>query len=179
MSDTRTNLLDAATQLLDSGGTARVTLRDVGAQAGVSHNAPYKHFRDKESLLAAIAAVELETYRRILDSGSTLSEAAATYVSRLLNYPHRFRLVYGPWTRDHEILGESSSAAYAALIEAVERAQTKGELGAGRPDIAADLLRSTAHGAVELELSGHLEKGQARSRAVELTRALLAALQKA
>jgi AcrR family transcriptional regulator len=36
-----------------------VTLREVGRLAGVSHNAPYKHFAGKEDLLAAVAAREL------------------------------------------------------------------------------------------------------------------------
>jgi AcrR family transcriptional regulator len=59
---TRDRLVDAATELLDEGGPAAVTLREVGRRAGVSHNAPYKHFADKESLLAAIAARELNLH---------------------------------------------------------------------------------------------------------------------
>ena len=35
----------AAAALLDSGGGSPVTLRAVGAAVGVSHNAPYKHFK--------------------------------------------------------------------------------------------------------------------------------------
>ncbi|WP_291410022.1 TetR/AcrR family transcriptional regulator [Actinophytocola sp.] len=51
---TRESLVDAATALLDEGGVAAVTLREVGRQVGVSHNAPYKHFASKELLLAAV-----------------------------------------------------------------------------------------------------------------------------
>src|SRR4051812_41063542 len=56
---TRETLIDVATRLLDAGGVEAVTLREVGHQAGVSHNAPYKHFANKEALLAAVAAREL------------------------------------------------------------------------------------------------------------------------
>ena len=52
--DTRTLLIDAAADLLDKGGPAEVTLREVGRLAGVSHNAPYKHFDSKEELLSAV-----------------------------------------------------------------------------------------------------------------------------
>ncbi|HEX6345255.1 TetR/AcrR family transcriptional regulator [Umezawaea sp.] len=52
---TRRALLDAAGALLDKGGTDAVTLREVGADAGVSRSAPYRHFADKESLLVAVA----------------------------------------------------------------------------------------------------------------------------
>src|SRR5258706_16439702 len=54
--DTRTLLVTAAAELLDKGGPAAVTLRDVGRMAGGLHNAPYKHLADKEELLAAGAS---------------------------------------------------------------------------------------------------------------------------
>ncbi|NUQ86967.1 MAG: helix-turn-helix transcriptional regulator, partial [Glycomyces artemisiae] len=57
---TREALIDVAARLLDEGGTDAVTLRQVGHGAGVSHNAPYKHFAGKEALLAAVAARELQ-----------------------------------------------------------------------------------------------------------------------
>jgi AcrR family transcriptional regulator len=56
---TRDDLIEVATGLLDRGGVAAVTLREVGRLAGVSHNAPYKHFADKQALLAAVAARDL------------------------------------------------------------------------------------------------------------------------
>ena len=48
-------LIAAAASLLDSGGEAAVTLRAVALAVGVSHNAPYKHFEDRNALLAAVA----------------------------------------------------------------------------------------------------------------------------
>jgi AcrR family transcriptional regulator len=56
---TRDALVEAAARLLDAGGVEAVTLREVGRRAGVSHNAPYKHFASTQALLAAIAAREL------------------------------------------------------------------------------------------------------------------------
>src|SRR5215212_9939617 len=61
---TRRALLDDAADLLDGGGPDAVTLREVGARAGVSRGAPYRHFADKESLLTAVAA---EGWQRIGD----------------------------------------------------------------------------------------------------------------
>lgn len=52
---TRRALLDAAAELLDLGGPEAVTLREVGARAGVSRGAPYRHFADKDSLPTAVA----------------------------------------------------------------------------------------------------------------------------
>ena len=42
-------------RLLDLGGVEAVTLREVGARSGVSRSAAYRHFADKESLLAVLA----------------------------------------------------------------------------------------------------------------------------
>ena len=61
---TRRALLDDAGELLDCGGPDAVTLREVGARAGVSRGAPYRHFANKESLLTAVAAEGWERLRR-------------------------------------------------------------------------------------------------------------------
>ena len=49
-------LLDASLALIRTVGPGAFTLREVARRAGVSHNAPYRHFRDKGELLAALAA---------------------------------------------------------------------------------------------------------------------------
>src|SRR5258706_77678 len=49
-------LLRAAGRTLEKRGIGALSLRDTARQAGVSHNAPYRHFSDREALLAALAA---------------------------------------------------------------------------------------------------------------------------
>jgi AcrR family transcriptional regulator len=66
---TRRTLLDKASELLDTGGPDAVTLREVGARAGVSRGAPYRHFAEKESLLTAVAA---EGWERLGDDMQAL-----------------------------------------------------------------------------------------------------------
>jgi len=54
--DLRQALLDMVlTMLAERGDAAEVTLREVARRIGVSHNAPYRHFADKDALLAAVA----------------------------------------------------------------------------------------------------------------------------
>src|SRR5208283_5033347 len=48
-------LLRAAVALIAEVGPAAFTLREVARRAGISHNAPYRHFREKDELLAAVA----------------------------------------------------------------------------------------------------------------------------
>jgi len=160
MSDTRERLIAAAGVLLDQGGPAAVTLREVGRAAGVSHNAPYRHFADKQTLLAAVAAHELAR------QGATLSRADGSsddvramlqgYVRWALRYPERFHLTFGRWDRDDAELGDAAGAARTALNQAVASAQARGELPAGDPERLASLLLALAHGAADLALAGHL-----------------------
>ncbi len=136
-----------------------MTLREVGRRSGVSHNAPYKHFLDKEALLATVAARELAEYAALLESESDLSTAMRAYARRALRFPARFRLVYGPWSFDSIELGQSADAAWAALLRLVGASQGDAKLPAGPPSRLANLIRSVAHGAIDLALAGHLAKG--------------------
>jgi AcrR family transcriptional regulator len=169
---TRERLIDAATQLLDAGGPAAVTLRGVGRLAGVSHNAPYKHFAGKEDLLAAVAARELDRRAASHPAGGrgdvapaeAVRERMHSYVRWALRYPARFRLTFGAWTTGSPELAEAATAARAGLVATVARAQADGALPPGDPERLAALIQATAHGAVDLALSGHLSstgKGRA------------------
>jgi AcrR family transcriptional regulator len=160
MSDTRDRLIDAAAQLLDRGGPAAVTLRDVGKAAGVSHNAPYRHFADKHALLAAVAARELARQGANLGAGEGEPVDVETllqgYVRWARRYPERFRLTFGRWDRDDAGLGDAAGGARRALVAAVAAAQARGELPRADPERLSSLMLALAHGAADLALAGHL-----------------------
>src|SRR5260370_9776352 len=52
--DLRNALIQAGLELLSEGGGTALDLRKVAHRAGVSHAAPYRHFADKQALIAAI-----------------------------------------------------------------------------------------------------------------------------
>jgi len=163
-SDTRTLLVTAAADLLDLGGPAAVTLREVGRRAGVSHNAPYKHFKSKEDLLAAIASRELDRQSRAMGAAVSRTGRPIEKLRRLMHgyirwaraHPQRFRLTFGSWTQDSQELGAAASRSRARLIDLAHTAQHAGELPPGNPERIAYLMLSLAHGAVDLALAGHL-----------------------
>ncbi|MFI9383621.1 TetR/AcrR family transcriptional regulator [Kutzneria sp. NPDC052558] len=154
---TREALLDAAARLLAGGGVEAVTLREVGRQAGVSHNAPYKHFPSKEALLAALAARELE--RRADRAAESLADTLRGYIRWALDSPALFRLIFGPWTVDSPELHHAATAAQARFVDTVLAAQQADLLPAGDPVRLASLLRALAHGAADLAAAGHLSAG--------------------
>src|SRR5512134_1992933 len=53
--DLRQKVLDASLALIEEGGLDRVSMREAARKAGVSHQAPYHYFEDREAILAAIA----------------------------------------------------------------------------------------------------------------------------
>jgi Bacterial regulatory proteins, tetR family len=63
----RQALLDAALELIEAGKEQGVSLRTVAAGASVSNAAPYRHFKDREALMAAVATISFE---RLLGSPS-------------------------------------------------------------------------------------------------------------
>ena len=60
--DLRTALLDAAAKMIKTAGLSAFSLRGLAKEAGVSHAAPYRHFKNKEEILANLI---LEGHRRL------------------------------------------------------------------------------------------------------------------
>ncbi|GAB4004133.1 TetR/AcrR family transcriptional regulator [Glycomyces albus] len=182
MSNTRDALVESAAQLLDAGGVEAVTLREVGRLVGVSHNAPYKHFAGKETLLAAIAARELrglraafaDSVRREPTPRDALRAVLHGYIEWTQRHPERFKLVFKSWTIDSAELGEAAQQAQSAFVDLVSSGQEAAELPPGDPERLASLLRALAHGAADLALAGHLAAhGKGRAEPGDLVDDLL------
>jgi len=128
--DLRRALLAAAGRLLEDGGAGALSLREAARLSGVSRTAPYRHFPDKEALLAALAA---EGYRWLIDSGrrsaaqardadDRLRRMAWNYVGFARDHPARFQLMFGDVIQDksrYPELQETARASYRALQEVV------------------------------------------------------------
>lgn len=161
---TKERLLQAALRLLDEGGPAAVTLRAVGSAGGVSHNAPYKHFKDKHALLVAIARVSFqhmgEAFAEL--TGPERSPLAALhavvdgYVAFSEAYPQRYNLLF----TDPDIGAEGGSletaatATYDVVAMLIGRAQRAGEIREGDPYELTGVLYAAIHGLVNLNMTG-------------------------
>ena len=73
-------LLDAGVALIRKVGPKSFTMREVARRAGVSHNAPYRHFRDKDELISAIVG---QGFERLNDAMIGQAAAGNTGVERL------------------------------------------------------------------------------------------------
>lgn len=100
--DVRARVLSAAVTLIDKGGAATLSMREVARAAGVSHQAPYHYFADREAILAAVAehGLDLLTERLVVAFEEDRSavdrfyEAGIAYVTFACENPGLFRVMF-------------------------------------------------------------------------------------
>src|SRR5436190_11847866 len=68
-------LVDTAVQMIQQEGVQALTLRGVGARLGVSRTALYRHFDDKQALLARVASEGVKTFHDALAAAAAKAEA--------------------------------------------------------------------------------------------------------
>ena len=161
----REALVEAAIDILESEGIGALSLRAVARRVGVSQTAPYRHFADKEALLAAVAA---EGFRRKRETQESLAKGAPNqgaylkamgrgYIAFGMQNPGLLRLMFSPaiedWSRYPELL-ESSRLNYHALQEAVADALPEDAPIPAGPVAAA--AWSLVHGLTLLMVDGQI-----------------------
>jgi AcrR family transcriptional regulator len=168
--DTPQRLVEAAIALVANGGLDALTLRALGERCGLSRQAPYRHFEDKDSLLRAVAAAGFRALTvRLREAASpddggpalVLVPAMHAYVDWALANPAWYRLTFqnqAATPASGHVDPDLSDAALGLLTyvtELVATAQQAGEIPEGPPEPLVGVLWSTLHGAVDLALAGH------------------------
>ncbi len=166
--DLKNALIKAGTEILASKGLGGLSLRKVAKQAGVSHAAPYSHFRDKQALIAAISTEgfkqlysQIESVKEThqADPETLLIETAWAYVQFALNAPDRFKLMFSSVLekeKEYPDFVEISRKNFRQVVKIVEICQGADILKAGDPDLIALSLWGTVHGFISLLLEGQI-----------------------
>lgn len=99
-------------------------MRELARRAKVSHNAPYRHYPDRDSLLAALAAegfARLGRTQRQAREAAGLRGMGVAYVRFALDHPQRFRLMFGGAVRiaAHPALREVATSVFEGLSGAL------------------------------------------------------------
>lgn len=162
----REALLLAAIRLIAEVGPTAFTLREVARRAGVSHNAPYRHFRDRDDLMAAVAA---QGYRELTaamieaaasksDPLDRLKHAGLGYVTFALGRPEHFTVMFdAPVSeRKHPDSATAAGEAFATLLGFVKACQDAGRLPSGDLRRMALLAWTMVHGIAKLATTGRL-----------------------
>jgi AcrR family transcriptional regulator len=166
--DLQQQILCAACQLIEEKSIASLSLREIAKQVGVSHTAPYRHFKDKESLLAGIAAVGFDELTKQLteavalnvnDPAAQLQEASFGYVQLALSRPQCTQLMFSgilPCDDTYPELRSSGDAAFDGLKTIIEEGQARGVFRQGEVETLALAAWSAIHGLALLLIGGNL-----------------------
>lgn len=164
----RNALIEAAIPLLEAHGPAVLSLREVAKAAGVSHAAPYRHFRDKTELLEEIAASGYDTLTRAClnaqrryagDPAKQLVEAGIGYLMFVVEQPRVAHLMFGGMIALDacgESLRQASERAFQSLVGIVRAGVQGGVFKASPAEELTIAAWSMVHGLATLITSGML-----------------------
>ena len=158
--DLRTALIDAGLALTRTGGPEALTIREATRRAGVSPNAAYRHFADREALLGAVAsaiqhrmAARMQGSSRRLGAEDQLRAVGMGYIKFALDEPGWFTVAFFGAVNSDETAG---APPYLALVDALDAMVAAGVLAPKRRDGAEWPCWSAVHGFAELVLHGPL-----------------------
>lgn len=159
-------LLRAAIQLIAEVGPGGFTLREIARRAGVSHNAPYRHFRDKDELMAAVATegfgeltqAMLNAVEGQSNARERLRSSGLAYIEFALRRPEHFAVMFdAPVSSSKEPkFAEASERAFGTLVGFVQACQAERELPPGDPLPFALLAWTMVHGIAKLATARRL-----------------------
>lgn len=182
VADFRERLCEAAERLFAEHGPDAVTMRQLASDLGVSPMTPYRYFRDKEDILAAVRTNGFTRFADALEKararasgararGSAVGEA---YVAFAFEHPHTYKLMFDlnqPHEADYPELVAAGRRARETMSAYVKDLVAEGVL-AGDPEQIGLMFWAATHGAVVLELAGKLPAGAARELQLSLAAAL-------
>ena len=100
----RQRILDAAERMLEDEGLGALSMREVARRSGVTHQAPYHHFADRESILAELVTQGFDELARRLAKANdvaasagkrrALTQSGAAYVGFAIDHPGIFRIMF-------------------------------------------------------------------------------------
>jgi AcrR family transcriptional regulator len=166
VADFRERLCAVAERLFAEHGPDGVTMRQLASELGVSPMTPYRYFKDKDAILAAVRANGFNRFATALEAaydaaGDPVSRSRAVgnaYIAFALDEPAAYKLMFD--------LMQPHESDYPELIEAGERARrtqvrhVQGMIDAGvlkgDASMIAHIFWAALHGTLVLQMAGKL-----------------------
>ena len=173
----RDRIVEVATRLFAERGYAGVTFRSLAEGLGCSPMTPYRYFRSKEEIFAAVrstaydrfAEVQEEAAAQGADPRERLGALGRAYIRFGVEEPDAYRLMFSlaqPNPGSYPGLRDAELRAWRPLREAIDAAVRSGLL-AGEPDVLANVFWSGVHGLASLHVAGKLVHGSNVDQLVE------------
>src|SRR5580698_2517054 len=156
-------LCDAAAKLFLEEGEAALSMRRLAAEVGCSPMAPYRHFADKEALVAAIRAQAFERLAEALDGVARdnrhrAADIGDAYVRFARANPAAYKLMFDLAQPDEAAYPELAAAAARARIAMSGYVHELVDAGvlAGDPVELGYVFWAAIHGLIVLDLAGRI-----------------------
>jgi AcrR family transcriptional regulator len=163
-------LIASASDLLETVGAAGLSLRQVAEQAGLSRQAPYNHFADKQALLAELVRGGFERLRAAVatagGSSDALERTAEAYIAFAQTAPALFRLMFSRELVDlsrFPAAAEAAAATFGEMSAVVATVVEEGDV----PDLSLAAW-CLVHGYASLCIETGLEPQELRSARARL-----------
>ena len=161
-------LIESGSDVIKSKGLKGLSLREVAKTLGVSHTAPYRHFKDKNALMLAIAQKEYDRlglkmqhiatqeHRPALDR---IVDCGCAYVEHTLENPEFASLMFSGQYKSgkaHQFSHEDNSC-FQIFVDLFNAAQSEGQLRQEPSQLQALCLWTSMHGLMMLFVSGQIQ----------------------
>jgi AcrR family transcriptional regulator len=179
-------LLQAALDLIATKGASGFTFADAARLVGVSPAAPYRHFRDRDELLANIAQRGFEQFEAALlqawddgrpDTVTAFERAGKAYLAFAREQPSFYSAMFesGVSSESNPGLHVAGERAFAVIRAAAERLAALAPQGTQRPPALMMALHiwSMSHGIASLFARGDAARRKLPMSAEELLEAEL------
>lgn len=173
---------EQAMAILREHGDSAISLRALAKQIGVSAPALYRHFADRESLLAELAISGFQWLRQRLlevdqsDSRQALIGIGLAYVAFAQSEPNLYRLMFGGRVLPlgvHPRLDDAGKGAFQVLEDTIAAGRQHGYLKALPLGLMTATAWSLVHGLSQLTIDGHLPTADAEPHLSEGVTSLL------
>ena len=177
-SKTKDILLKVSRDLIDNDGLEAISMRTVGKVAGLSRSALYRHFDNKESLLAAIV---IENFLILGGKINTLEDTAENpkdllnkglllYYDFAIENPDHYQLMFNTRWDDSKYpeIRRAAFNVFETVSVYVSKAITMKLLSQELLIKKTAILYAFIHGLVELHLAGHNEGAKGLDDAKQL-----------
>lgn len=167
--DLRNALLNAAGRILSAEGIDGLSLRRVADEVGVSRTAPYRHFSNKEAVLAGLATAGFHQLRDAVNAATAplghdiramFFAGCRAYTDLGMAKPCLYRLMFGTtWTEgEHPELDDAATEAFQTLVNCIAQGQEAAYLKSENPLEQAFTVWASLHGFVHLWIDGRANR---------------------
>jgi AcrR family transcriptional regulator len=165
-------LLEAARKLIEQHGPVGFSLTEAARLAGVSPAAPYRHFRDRDALLAEVARSGFDRFAARLDSAwnkgvptplSAFDALGRAYLAFAREEPASYAVMFEPGLPAEEAARMPGAARAFEVLQKAAAALCRGLAERDRPPVRLMSLHiwATSHGVATLFAQSGTEQAKA------------------